>query len=377
MSDALDTAQKPLKKPKRVLPERFKSYRGVWVFVEHEHGHAHPVAWELLGKGRALADKLGVPLAGVVLGGPDPAIRVVADEAIRYGADLCYLMQSPVLADYRNQPYTAGMTELVNVYQPEVLLLGATTQGRDLAGAVATTLLTGLTADCTGLDIDSSDRSLLSSRPTFGGSLMCTIVNLATRPQMATVRPRVMPLPTRDAARTGQIVEHPLALAEEQVVTKVLDFIPDAVADKPQLPFADFIVSGGRGMAKPENFQMLFDLARELGAEVGASRPAVHAGWADAERQVGQSGKTVRPKLYIAAGISGAVQHRVGMEGADVIAAINTDPNAPIFDFAHYALVGNALELLPALKAAFARRLAQARARRAEAASGAAAGEGG
>jgi len=229
---------------------------------------------------------------------------------------------------------------------------------------VATTLLTGLTADCTGLDIDPSDRSLLSSRPTFGGSLMCTIVNLATRPQMATVRPRVMSMPARALGRPLRLVEHELQLNEAAVATKVLDFIPDARADKPQLPFADFIVAGGRGLAKPENFELVARLARTLGAEVGASRPAVHAGWAEAERQVGQSGKTVRPKLYIAAGISGAVQHRVGMEGADVIAGINPDPEAPLFDFAHYALIGNAVELLPALEQAFARRLAATWARR-------------
>lgn len=353
---------KPIKKPKRALPERFLPYQGVWVFVEHEHGHVHPVSWELLGKGRELADKLGVELAGVLLGGTGRGIAALAGEAFAHGADLCYLMQDEVLHDYRNQAYTAGMTALVNTYQPEILLLGATTQGRDLAGSVATTLLTGLTADCTGLEIDASDRSLLSSRPTFGGSLMCTIVNLATRPQMATVRPRVMPLPARDATRRGRLIEHPLALAEEAIVTKVLDFIPDARADKPQLAFADYIVAGGRGMAKPENFDLLFSLAKTLGAEVGASRPAVHAGWADAERQVGQSGKTVRPKFFLAAGISGAIQHRVGMEGADVIAAINVDAAAPIFEFSNYALVGNALELLPALQSAFAARLARTRA---------------
>jgi electron transfer flavoprotein alpha subunit len=372
MSDALDPAAKPLKKPKRVLPERYKNYRGVWVFVEHEHGHIHPVSWELLGKGRELADKLGSKLIGVVLGAPGEGVREIAREAIRHGADSAYLMQSPVLSDYRNQTYTEGMTELVNTYQPEILLLGATTQGRDLAGSVATTLATGLTADCTGLDIDVSDRSLLSSRPTFGGSLMCTIVNLATRPQMATVRPRVMAHPARDAQRSGEIVEHPLTLAEDKVVTKVVDFIPDARADKPQLAFADFIVAGGRGLGKAENFKLLFDLASTLGAEIGASRPAVHAGWVEAERQVGQSGKTVRPKLYIAAGISGAVQHRVGMEGADVVVAINNDPEAHIFDFANFALVGNALELLPALDAAFRKRLETARARRQAAATNAA-----
>jgi len=364
MSEAIDGAAKPIKKPKRVLPDRFKSYKGVWVFIEHEHGHVHPVSWELLGKGRELADKLKVELAGVLLGGPGPEVAGIAAEVGAHGADLCYVAQHPVLEDYRNQPYTAGMTELVNTYQPEILLLGATTQGRDLAGSVATTLLTGLTADCTGLDIDASDRSLLSSRPTFGGSLMCTIVNLATRPQMATVRPRVMPMPARTPERRARVVEHALQLDEASVVTKVLDFIPDARADKPQLAFADFIVAGGRGLAKPENFSLVSRLAAVLGAEVGASRPAVHAGWVDAERQVGQSGKTVRPKLYIAAGISGAVQHRVGMEGADVIAGINLDASAPLFDFANYALIGNVTELLPALEAAFARRLAEARKQR-------------
>ena len=355
---------KPVKKPKRVLPERFVSYKGVWVFIEHEHGHVHPVSWELLGKGRELADKLGVELAGVLIGAPGPKIAALAGETFAYGADLCYLMQDAVLHNYRNQAYTAAITTLVNTYQPEILLLGATTQGRDLAGSVATTLLTGLTADCTGLEIDLADRSMLSSRPTFGGSLMCTIVNLATRPQMATVRPRVMPLPVKDPNRSGHVVEHAFDLAEEAIVTKVIDFIPDSRADKPQLAFADYIVAGGRGMGKPENFELLFSLAKTLGAEVGASRPAVHAGWADAERQVGQSGKTVRPKFYLAAGVSGAIQHRVGMEGADVIAAINVDVNAPIFEFSNYALVGNALELLPALQTAFANRLAQTRAGR-------------
>lgn len=370
MSEAPDTAAKPLKKPKRVLDPRFAAYRGVWVFVEHEHGHIHPVSWELIGKGRQLADKLQTELAGVVLGAPGPDVHALCDEAIFHGADLCYLVQDPVLKDFRNQPYTQAMTELVNTFTPEVLLLGATTQGRDLAGSVATTLLTGLTADCSGLDIDVSDRSLLSIRPTFGGSLMCTIVNLNTRPQMATVRPRVMPMPARDAARTGRIVEHALNLAEDAVVTKVIDFIPDARADKPQLAFADFIVAGGRGLAKPENFDLLFDLARVLGAEVGASRPAVHAGWAEAERQVGQSGKTVRPKLYIAAGISGAVQHRVGMESADVIVAINNDASAPIMDFSNYALIGNAMDILPALTDAFRARIDEAKARKREAGHG-------
>lgn len=223
---------------------------------------------------------------------------------------------------------------------------------------MATTLQTGLTADCTGLTIDPDNRSLLSTRPTFGGSLLCTIVTLNYRPQMATVRPRVMAMPEKDASRSGRIVEHSLVMAEADIVTKVLEFIADDSRDKPQLPFADIIVAGGRGLGKPENFQLVWDLAEVLGAEVGASRPVVQAGWVELDRQVGQSGKTVRPKLYIAAGISGAIQHRVGMEGADCIIAINNDPNAPIFDFAHYGIVGDAMTLLPALTEAFRQKLA-------------------
>lgn len=362
MSDVLDNPNPPLKKKRRgQMDPKYAAYKGVWVFVEHERGALHPVSLELLGKGRQLADKLGVDLAGVVLGPNDPSSRDFCAQAMHYGADLCYLIADDLLRDYRNQPYTKALTDLVNTFQPEIVLLGATTQGRDLAGSVATTLLTGLTADCTGLEIDMEDRSLLSSRPTFGGSLMCTIVNLNMRPQMATARPRVFAVPEPDPARSGRIVEHPLGMNEDEIVTKVVDFIPDNLQDKPQLAFADFIVAGGRGMAKAENFQLVFDLAKTLGAETGASRPVTHAGWVDAERQVGQSGKTVRPKLYIAAGISGAVQHRVGMEGSDVTVAINNDLNAPIFDFSNYGLLGDAMTLLPALNAAFASRLAAER----------------
>ncbi|BAL26381.1 electron transfer flavoprotein subunit alpha/FixB family protein [Azoarcus sp. KH32C] len=360
MSEASAPARKPAK-GKYELDERLKAYQGVWVFVEHEQGEVHPVSWELLGEGRKLADNLGVELFGVVLGAPGLRTRRFCDEAFFHGADACYLIEDPVLANYRNEPFTKGLTELVNTYQPEILLLGATTQGRDLAGSVATTLQTGLTADCTELRIDPDNRSLAASRPTFGGSLLCTILTLNYRPQMATVRPRVMAMPDRDASRRGRIIEHPLHLIETDIVTKVLDYIPDARQDKPQLPFADVIVAGGRGMKKPENFQLIWDLAAVLGGEVGASRPVVQAGWVELDRQVGQSGKTVRPKLYIAAGISGAVQHRVGMEGSDVIIAINSDPNAPIFDFATYGIVGNAMTILPALTEVFRQELALAK----------------
>ena len=340
------------------LPEHLKAYKGVWVFIEHDRGVVHPVSWELLGEGRKLADTLGVSLAGVVMGGADEALDAIAKEAYTFGAESCYIVRDPVLKGYRNEPFTKGMTDLVNKYQPEIVLLGATTMGRDLAGSVATTLSTGLTADCTELRIDPATRALAATRPTFGGSLLCTIMTLAYRPQMATVRPRVMQMPDADPGRSGVIVEDRLAMIETDIVTKLLDFIADENNNKVNLAYADIIVSGGKGMKSPDNFKLVWELARVLGAEVGATRPVVQSGWVDAERQVGQTGETVRPKLYIAAGISGAIQHRVGMEGADVIVAINTDANAPIFDFAHHGIVGNAMQVLPVLTETFREHIA-------------------
>src|SRR6516225_9215424 len=341
---------------KKELPEHFRDYKHVWVFIELERGAVHPVSWELMGAGRRLADKLGAQLAAAVLSGPGDAAGAAASEAFAYGADLVYLAQSPVLTNYRNEAYTRCMTELVNTYKPEILLLGATTLGRDLAGSVATTLLTGLTADCTELAVDS-DGSLAATRPTFGGSLLCTIYTLNYRPQMATVRPRVLPMPERIERTPGRIIEHPLGLAEVDVVTKVLAFIPDRESNKSNLAYADVVVAGGLGLGSPENFQLVRQLAGVLGAEYGCSRPLVQKGWATSDRQIGQTGKTIRPRLYIAAGISGAIQHRVGVEGADLIVAINTDPAAPIFDFAHMGIVTDAIRLLPALTAAFRARL--------------------
>lgn len=342
---------------KKELPEHLKAYRHVWVFIEYEHGQIHPVSLELLGEGRKLADKLKVELAGVLMGAPgDELLRASAD-CFEFGADVVYLVADPVLAHYRNDPFTRVMTDVVNTYKPEILLLGATTLGRDLAGSVATTLLTGLTADTTALAIDD-ERSLAATRPTFGGSLLCTIHTLNYRPQMATVRPRVMPMPDRQPGRLGRLVEHPLHLVEDDFVTKVLQFIPDRDSQKAQLAFADIVVAGGLGLKSIENFQLVKRLAEVLGGEYGGSRPLAQKGWITADRQIGQTGKTIRPKLYIAAGISGAIQHRVGVEDADLIVAINSDPNAPIFDFAHIGIVADAVELLPVLTEAFRQRLA-------------------
>ena len=341
---------------KKELPEKFRDYKHVWVFIEMERGVVHPVSFELLGEGRKLADKLGVELAGVVLGSASEDVKHAAAESFAHGADLVYLVEHPTLADYRNEPYSKALTDLVNAHKPEILLLGATTLGRDLAGSVATTLLTGLTADCTELNVDD-DKSLAATRPTFGGSLLCTIYTLNYRPQMATVRPRVMRMPERIEGREGRIVPFAPDLDEANIITKILRFLPDRESNKSNLAFADVVVAGGMGLQNAENFQLVRNLAATLGAEFGCSRPMVQKGWVSADRQIGQTGKTIRPKLYIAAGISGAIQHRVGVEGADLIVAINTDKNAPIFDFAHIGITTDAIRFLPALTEAFRQRL--------------------
>ncbi len=339
------------------LPEALTAYTGVWVFVELEHGRVHPVSWELMSAGRKLADSLAVELAAVVLGPAADATESAAQEALHYGADRVHLVADPVLDGYRTEPFTKALCQLVDTHKPDILLLGATVLGRDLAGAVATRLATGLTADCTELEIDQN-RSLAATRPTFGGSLLCTIQTLAARPQMATVRPRVMKMPEPDRNRSGPIRREELDLPEESLVTKVLDFVPDDVSNQVQLAYADIVVAGGLGLQHPSNVQLVIDLAQTLGGEYGCSRPLVQKGWMPTERQIGQTGKTIRPRLYIAAGISGAVQHRVGCEGADTILAINSDPNATIFEFAHYGVVADCLEVLPALTRAFQARLA-------------------
>lgn len=358
MSENTAAPAKPKGKKRLELDPRLAAYKGIWVFVEMERGQVHQVSWELLGEGRKLADILNVELGAVILGGSNDELAAAARSAFTYGADVAYIVADPVLTDYRNEPYTKAMTDLVNKYQPEILLLGATTLGRDLAGSVATTLLTGLTADCTELAIDPDNRGLLATRPTFGGSLLCTIQTLNYRPQMATIRPRVMAMPDAIPERSGRFISENLQMQEDDIIAKVLEFIPDEAQEQAQLAYADIIVAGGRGMGKAENFRLIWDLAAVLGAEVGGSRPVTHAGWLPADRQVGQSGKTVRPKLYIAAGISGAIQHRVGMEASDVIIAINNDPHAPIFDFATYGIVGDAVQILPVLTDAFRSRLA-------------------
>ncbi|MDY0384800.1 electron transfer flavoprotein subunit alpha [Trichlorobacter sp.] len=321
-------------------------YRGVWVFIEQADGEAAKVSWELLGKGRELADKLGVELCALVIG---HQVEALCNEAFSYGASKAYLLDHPLYRDYRTQPYLEACCHLIEQYKPEVILMGATGMGRDLAGAVATRVGTGLTADCTGLDIDDK-RNLMQTRPAFGGNIMATIMCDKYRPQMATVRPHVMQMPEPQAGFKGEIIRSNFAIPEESVLVKVLEILKDSDASHHiDIGGAEFIVSGGRGMMGPENFGILKELADELHGVVGGSRSAVDAGWLGHDRQVGQTGKTVRPKIYIACGISGAIQHLVGMQDSDLIIAINRDKDAPIFEVAHYGIVGDLFQVVPLL----------------------------
>ncbi|MBC7315061.1 MAG: electron transfer flavoprotein subunit alpha [Chloroflexi bacterium] len=332
---------------------RVEEARGVWVWVEQFQGRAASLSWEMLGVGRRLADALGVPLTACVFG---HGVRDIARETIAYGADRVFWADDATLATYRTAPYAHLLVALAREHRPEILLLGASARGRDLAGAVATQLHTGLTADCTALEIEAATRRLIQTRPAYGGNIMATIVTPNHRPQMATVRHRVFEVPTPDWERTGEILPVTTRLlAEDEIVTKVLDFLP--ASEEVNLAEARIIVSGGAGVGGPEGFAVLRELANVLGAAVGASRAAVDAGWIPYAHQVGQTGRTVRPDLYIACGISGAVQHRAGMSTSKVIVAINKDPEAPIFDIATYGIVGDLFEIVPALTAHLRRRL--------------------
>jgi len=320
-------------------------YQGIMVWVEQRGGVAKPVSWQLIGQARRLAEKIGAGVFALVQG---DGVEHLAQEAIYYGADRAYLIDHPVLRDYRTEPYSISALETIRQVKPEIVLIGATYQGRDLAGAIATHLPTGLTADTTMLDVEPNpSRLLLASRPAFSEKLMATILCKKYKPQMATARPGIFEALPRDEGRTGRIIRLPFTMKEEEIATKVLEFYQDQ--DRVNLEDAQVIVAGGRGMGGPEGFAMLKQLADLLGGVVGASRPCVDQGWIKQTHQVGQTGKTVRPKLYIAVGISGAVQHTIGMDGSHVIVAINKDPQAPIFNVAHYGIVGEWQKVVPEL----------------------------
>jgi electron transfer flavoprotein alpha subunit len=330
----------------QALREKLAQYKGVWVFIEQYAGEVAKVSWELLGTGRELADTRGVELTAVIIGHDIDPLRT---EAYGYGADVAIMMDDAVYANYRTEPFTDALCHLIDKHKPEIILMGATGQGRDLAGSVATVVETGLTADCTGLAIDGQGH-LAQTRPAFGGNIMATIMCDKFRPQMATVRPHVMKASEYAAGRKGQVIREGFAPKEESILVKVLEVIMDKDGkDQVDVAAAEIIVSGGRGMMGKENFSILQEFADELGAVVGSSRSAVDAGWMPQSRQVGQTGKTVRPKIYIACGISGAIQHLVGMQDSDVIIAINRDPEAPILEVATYGIVGDLFQIVPAL----------------------------
>lgn len=328
-------------------------WSGVWVVIEYNRGEVAPVSWELLGEGRKLADAIGCELAGVLVGYD---VEKVIPEAFAYGAEKVYVVDDPVLKDYRTEPYSEAVTNLVRKYQPEIILMGATAIGRDVFPVIATKMKTGLTADCTVLGIDPETKLLQQTRPAFGGNIMATILCRTRRPQMATVRPRVMAMPPRVEGRTGEIVREELGIAESDVRTKIIEFIKGD-AKSIFLDKAEILVSVGLGLGTKKNMALAEELADVLGATIAGTRGAVEAGWISHDRQVGQTGVTVRPKLYIAIGISGAIQHLVGMETSDYIIAINNDPEAPIFRVANYGIVGDLNQVVPALTAEFKKRL--------------------
>jgi electron transfer flavoprotein alpha subunit len=325
--------------------------RRFWVYIEQEDGKAHPVSWELLGVARRLADEVNdnAVVEGILVGSH---MDELAKEAIQYGAQTVYVVDDPTFKNYLNKPYTTALTTLVKKYGPEVFLVGASTLGRDLAGAVATSLGTGLTADTTHLamgEVKGSDKKLLlATRPAFGGNVIATILCRDHSPQMATVRPRVFTAAPRQANAKGEIVREVIPITPEMINAEILEFITNDAASV-KLEYADIIVSGGRGLGGPKGFELIKQLADELGGVVGSSRACVDAGWIKYDHQVGQTGKTVRPKLYIAAGISGAIQHKVGMQESDFILAINRDPHAPIFEVATMGIVGDLYEVIPAM----------------------------
>ncbi len=336
-------------------PEAVKdlaAYSGVWVWVEQFRGQSGGISLEMLGQGRKLADQRGVPLTACVLG---HEVGHLAEEAISFGADRVFRVDDPTLAVYRTAPYARALIDLVREYRPEVFILGASSRGRDLAGSVASILYTGLTADCTGLEIDPETGLLLQTRPAFGGNIMATIVCPYHRPQMATMRQHVAEMPVADPSRRGQVVAVETALEETDIATRVVDSILEK--DTVSLADARIIVSGGGGVGGSEGFETIRQLADVLGGAVGASRSAVDKGWIPYAHQVGQTGRTVRPDLYIACGISGQMQHLAGMKTSRVIVAINKDSKAPIFNIADYGIVGDLFQVVPALAEQFRKKL--------------------
>ncbi len=317
----------------------------VFIYAEQREGTIQKVAFELLGSGRKLADDLGVKLGAILIGS---GVESMAQDLFAHGADTVYLADAPEVEHFLTLPYTRAACKIIEEYKPEIVVFPATHIGRDLAPRVAQRLYTGLTADCTGLDIDPESKLLVSTRPTFGGSLMAQIMCPEKRPQMSTCRPGVMKPIEPDTSRTGEVVKVDFESVDADMMVKFLEVVKEA-RKTVNLEEAKIIVAGGRGVGSENGFENIRQLAEVLGGEVGGSRVAVDNGWIAQDHQVGQTGKTVSPELYIACGISGSVQHRAGMMGSTVIVAINKDPTATIFKVADYGIVGDLHDIVPAM----------------------------
>ena len=333
----------------------------VWVFAEQEEGELADIGLELLGKGRALADRLGVPLCAMLIG---HEVRELSDRLVAHGADKVYLVEDERLGHYQSISYAKVVVELIHRHQPQVVIYGATNLGRDLAPRIASQCRCGLTADCTDLDIgeykeaasgQTYENLLYQIRPAFGGNIIATIVTPTRWPQMATVREGVMPMLDADTKRQGQIIDETVDLTAEDLLIRLID--RHVQSRGVNLKAARVIVAGGAGVGSKDNFQLIWDLAGALGGAVAGSRAAVDAGFVPKDRQVGQTGTTVRPALYIAVGISGTVQHRAGMQEASKIVAINSDEDAPILGVAHYGIVGDLNDIVPKMIDAVKKRV--------------------
>lgn len=318
-------------------------YKGVLVYIEQRNKEIQKVSLELLGKGKELADKLGEKLSAIIIGND---INDLAKELIYYGAEKVIVIDDKMLENYITEPYTKALAAVINKEKPEVVLVGATSIGRDLAPRVSARVHTGLTADCTSLDIDEETRQLLMTRPAFGGNIMATIICPDHRPQMSTVRPGVMVKLNRDINKVGEIVKFNANLVPADLNMEILEIVKED-KKKANIEDANVLISAGRGIGHKDNMIHLYDLAKELKGEVSGSRAVIDSGWLDKERQVGQTGRTVRPDLYFACGISGAIQHVAGMEESEFIIAINKNPDAAIFEVADLGIVGDASKVIP------------------------------
>lgn len=356
-----DQDNRPLEPPEpQTLMIEVNRQGEVWVYAEQEDGSLHDVVLELCGKARDLADRLNVKVGAVLAG---HGVRGLSERLIAEGADRVYVVDDPRLAHYQTSPYARVLTELIEKHKPQIVIYGATALGRDLAPRVASAMRAGMTADCTDLEISDvtdprtktvHEKLLLQIRPAFGGNIIATIVNYDQWPQMATVREGVMPLKPPDPTRNGQVLDEKVELDETLFAIKLIR--RHLEPRKVNLKGARVIVAGGGGVGSKENFRLIHELAGAIGGAVGASRAAVDSGYIGKEYQIGQTGTTVRPALYIAVGISGAVQHRAGMEESAKIIAINTDPQAPIFSIAHYGIVGDYKKVIPMMLRALKER---------------------